>query len=394
MKRVDIAGATYGDASPWGQYAVVISGSHVETDAGRVELPGENLLYLRAQWLPHRRDLCAVGNATDTGWWHNGRNWAACEGVAGTHPGAFDGESVLFCRGGDRCDRIWFHGQSVQNFPLITGAQGIRWVRPDRVIVTVDATYADPSRGLWGYTDYGDVAFGEGDDAAGGGCLVRFANDGLLRQIVPGVVRFVRVQRDGNHIGIACARFDTREVVVVWASLDELRAIPPFVAPPPIDPPVPPVEPPMPETPNHLPTVETVRAQYPSDGNLGNERAFRTTNEVAWIHRTEGFGLRKKPAGNNYLGYAVDIVFHKPSNQFVDVLGSSETWGYPQWSHADGAIPSEWAPPLDPLTLAPPVEPPVDPPVDPPASGLDARVLAVEEDLMRLREALTSWIIK
>jgi hypothetical protein len=151
-------------------------------------------------------------------------------------------------------------------------------------------------------------------------------------------------------------------------------------------PPTPP-EPPMPETPNHLDTVIAVRAQYPTNENLGNERAFRITNEVAWRHRDEGFGLRKKPDGNNYLGYAVDIVFHKSTIQFVDVLGSSETLGTPQWSEVSGAIIREWAPPLDPATLEP------DPP-DPPPTTLETRVLALEEDLMKLREALTSWIIK
>jgi hypothetical protein len=119
---------------------------------------------------------------------------------------------------------------------------------------------------------------------------------------------------------------------------------------------------------------------------------------VAWRHRDEGFGLRFKPTGNNYIhngvGYAVDIVFHKPTNQFVDVLGSSETVGTPQWSHAAGAVADEWRAAIDPATIDGPVEPPVDPPVDPPVTDIDARVLALEEDLMRLREAMTGWIIR
>jgi hypothetical protein len=135
----------------------------------------------------------------------------------------------------------------------------------------------------------------------------------------------------------------------------------------------------MSDTPNHLDTVEFARKHYPTDEDLGVERAFYVTNEVAWIHRDEGFGLRKKPTGNNYLGYAVDIVFHKPTNQFVDVLGSSETEGNPQWSEVAGAVPEEWAPPLDPETMLPdPPGPNPDPPDPPDDSDLEGRVAYLE----------------
>lgn len=155
---------------------------------------------------------------------------------------------------------------------------------------------------------------------------------------------------------------------------------------PPIEPPV---EPPMPTTPNHLPTVQTLRATYTTP--LGIENAYQISNDTAWKHRDEGFGLRRKTSGNNYNGYAVDIVFHKPTNMLVDILGDSEGAGNPQWTEVGAGNPDEWAAPTDPAPVTPP---PIDPPVDPPATDLETRVLALEEDLMRLREALTSWIIK
>jgi len=145
-------------------------------------------------------------------------------------------------------------------------------------------------------------------------------------------------------------------------------------------------------TPNHYPTVERVRAQYPTDQALGQQRAWQVCNEVAWIHRAEGFGLRKKPQGNNYVhdgqGYAIDIVFHKPSLQFVDILVSSETVGLPGWSEVPGAVLDEWAPPIDPATLGgtPPIPP--QPPLD-----LSARVTKLEADMVSLRMALAAWIV-
>jgi hypothetical protein len=132
--------------------------------------------------------------------------------------------------------------------------------------------------------------------------------------------------------------------------------------------------------PNHEPTVVAVRSKYGKP--LGNEHAYKVCNEVAWIHRAEGFGLRRKTTGNNYNGFAVDIVFHKPSNTLVDILADSENAGIPQWSEVGPGNPDEWVAPTDPNGGPPP-------PTD-----LQTRVLALEDDLMRLREALTGWIIK
>jgi len=272
-----------------------------------------------------------------------------------------------------------------------------------------DGTYVmmDNARAVWsgGYVhSSGPVSVGEGGS---GGTLIHY--DGNLRILLPGddECRWPRVAVSGERVAIVS--WGSRGMRLWCGTLDELKQLP--LA----DGSQPPVEPPMPETPNHLSTVQAVRAGYPApqyDDNgeltnpLGNKRAWQITNEVAWLHRGEGFGLRFKPTGNNWIqngvAYAVDIVFHKPSNQFVDVLGSSETVGTPQWSHAIGAVADEWRAPIDPATITgpyppptdPPLDPPAEPPVEPPATDLDVRVLALEEDLMRLREAMTGWIIR
>lgn len=144
--------------------------------------------------------------------------------------------------------------------------------------------------------------------------------------------------------------------------------------------------------PNLLLTVESVRKQYPTVVPLGNQNAWRVCNEVAYLHRAEGWGLRKKPAGNNYVhagqGYAIDIVFHKPSLQLVDCLGSSETEGIPQWNEVPGAVLDEWASPINPDDLDD-----VTPPIPPGPQNLEARVSSLEGELMRFKEALTRWIV-
>jgi hypothetical protein len=227
------ASAVYGDAAPGGRFAVMIHNAHVETDAGPVAAP-ENLLYLRATWQGGRRWLAGCGHQSDMAWLHDGAGWVPTGGCAGVNPVAFGPGVVYVCRGRDSTEQIGLDGSGAIRFPLATGAMGIRWVSPLGP-VTADSSYADPARGLFQYTDYGDVAFGEGDDAAGGGVVARFADDGVLRRMEPGVVRWVRVQRDGDQIGLAYARQDTRECVVLWTTLAEVRAWP-AVPPVPVEP--------------------------------------------------------------------------------------------------------------------------------------------------------------
>ena len=150
--------------------------------------------------------------------------------------------------------------------------------------------------------------------------------------------------------------------------------------------------------PNHLDTVVAERAKYPApqydaEGRLlnplGPAAAWAITNAVAYKHSAEGFGLRRKPDGQNYNGYSIDVIIHKPTGTWLDILGSSEAEGRPQWGTTTPAGPTDdyWMPPVS----AP--GGPTDPTVDPPMTDIEARVLALEEDLMRLREAMTGWII-
>ena len=197
-----VSNAWYTDAGVNGHYAALVTASHIETDTGNVPIPRENVLYLRATWQQGVLHLAGTGHQTDKAWHWNGINWEEVDGAFGVNPCAFEPGAVLVCHGGNLCERKPFVGLPSFTFPLETGSQGIRWVRPDGAIITSDSTHADQARGLYDYTDYGDVAFGQADDSVGGGGVVRFADDGVLRRFEPGQVRFVRTDRSGYQIAL------------------------------------------------------------------------------------------------------------------------------------------------------------------------------------------------
>lgn len=368
MQTLRFAHGLYGDAAPGGRYAVLIYGQHIETDTGRVALPNaENVLFLRALWRDGQRWMAGVGHTSDLAWLHT-YGWRDYGRCAGVNPCAFGPIDTFICKGNDLWMLVSLDGFRLDHRNIATGSQGIRWIRPDGTVVTGDSSYADISRGVYQYTDFGDVVVGEGADEAGGGCVCRFADDGILRRIEPGQVRFVRAQRVGTNLALAFTRQDTREVVVVYATLDEMRQWTPVDVTP-----QPPVEPPM-SAPNHLDTVRLERAKYGTP--LGVENAWKVTNAVAYTHRLEGFGLRRKLDGQNYNGYSIDVIIHKPSGEWIDILGSSELAGNPQWSLTTPAGDTDvyWSPPLPPEDGTP--EPPIEPPVD---DDLEDRVRYLEE---------------
>lgn len=122
----------------------------------------------------------------------------------------------------------------------------------------------------------------------------------------------------------------------------------------------------MPPIPNHEDTVALWRRIY-DDLPPGNERAFRIANATAWTHKEEGAGILHKPSGNNFQGYATDIVVY-PDGRHYDVLVGGAEEARPTWrliTNPPRVDPARWRPPLDPQ-LEEPGEPP--PPPRPPGN--------------------------
>lgn len=222
MTRRDFPGAFYVDALPGGAWAAEYLDRHIETSAGVVPLPGENVLFLRMAMVGGRIALAGQGHTTGTAWlWHGlYQRWIDCGPTHGVSPCAWDvdGKLLYVVRNGSVVDAL--HPTDGGVFTSVYGAfgsQGIRWVR-DGEIMSGDASYGDSARGLWEFTDFGDTAIGQGD--AG---VVAWLPHLPLRQVEPGGdCRFVRVNRTGDDFSIAFVHQGGPSAVIVWTTRDEL----------------------------------------------------------------------------------------------------------------------------------------------------------------------------
>ena len=135
----------------------------------------------------------------------------------------------------------------------------------------------------------------------------------------------------------------------------------------------------MPEIVNMPEVLDTVIAERAKYGTpLGEQNAWNICNATAYTHRQAGWGLLAKTTGANVNGYSMDVIINPRTREAVDILGSAETEGRPQW------LPIAWGVDFAARFVAPtrpggPEPPPPPPP--PPAPDLEARVARIERVL-------------
>lgn len=264
MQVTRFSAARYACALPDGAWAVQLFGQHVATSEGTIpRYNGQDVLYLD---LRHAENgvlqVCAGSSldAPDHALEWTGTAWRQRGPAYGTHPVLFaepTSSVLLTCPNGLVVDEYLF-GAHVATLPIQTGSQGLRYVCEDGTVVTADTTYYSPALQLCEFTEWPDVAIGQGVED---GLHVRFKDEPRPRIVEPGRVRNVRAYRTGDQFGLAFCREDLNSAAVCWPTLAELRAFPFVPAPvdtPPIEPPVvipPPI--PIPPTPEIPPMSET-----------------------------------------------------------------------------------------------------------------------------------------
>lgn len=375
-------------ALPNGRWAALRNNAVIMTESGQIpQPPGGPLMYL--DLAPNGRILGQT-HATDTVMEWDGRVWAPLGVAWGPNAAVYRHDST----------------------PAVIASQaqwqatgGWRYCATDGTLVPatnpVDASYASPP--LYAFTRWPDVAIGQGGKDIGQGCVVQFADDGILRRLAvkdlrpTGDLRFVVAKRDGDQFAIAVVDLNQLLTTLTWLTLAELRAMPPVSAnAPPVDSPQPPEVPPvsLPDPTAVSTALVREREKYPA--RVTNDQSARIVNDAALrfphcgTHRKSGDNVGTLPNGvtvnRNVMRYL------PPGDEFgwwADVLGAAgvgvSTPLSPDWQRStDGR---ESFVPATAFSEQPSTDPP---PTNPPPSNLEPRLLALEQSVARLADALAA----
>jgi hypothetical protein len=211
MRTLHIPFGTYVDARPDGRFAclVVDDGPGMQLDTERLTIPRDaRPLYVR---VPREGPFKFAGqssNSPETIEWIEGTGWVPRPIVpCGVSPVIYDLAGTLH----------------ISDCGPAVGSQGYRYVDVETgALVTGDQTLGSDF-GLAEWTYLGDGLY-VGQCNVTPGCALWDGHD--LRMVEPGDCFFIRGQRVGNDVSLAMVRHAGEPAVIVWATMDELRALP------------------------------------------------------------------------------------------------------------------------------------------------------------------------
>ncbi len=202
ISRFSYPGGSYCDSAPSGEFAVLYPKQFVQTHLGPIQLPGEDVLFLRITTFGGF-GMCGQGHESGAAWqWRNGA-WSEYGPTNGVSCVMFDkGGGLLIVRPG----------------PDVT-SQGYRQLDDAGEPVMGDPTYADKARNIWEYSTLAGVTIGQGGN--GGAIVLGLGNP---RVAEPGDTRFIRLHVTADLFSIAIVK--PGEAVLLWATRDDLAALP------------------------------------------------------------------------------------------------------------------------------------------------------------------------
>jgi hypothetical protein len=272
-----------------------------------------------------------------------------------------------------------------------TSVDGYRYLAADGRIVTGQETLTDRALEISEWSVAGPFTIGQG--WRGG---IEAIEGGARYLLETGDVHTIRarVGDDVPLLAVATRKLAERETVLLWATLDAVRALPTEVIPrppdkPPVDPPDP-VEVPVSEgiTAAQLATLITERQKYPptTERALTPEEIGAIINAACWRHRDDPNrpGMQRKPSGTvaiqprtgitiwNGIRYRDDNGDHWGE----DICGGCSVGRFDPIHQTPGrAIADTFVAPVNPEDDGPPVDPL---PGTPPSGELADRVTALE----------------
>jgi len=401
--RLEVPGGWYGEGRTDRHYGTILTNQFVQTSFGRVELPryvadgreiADNVLGLRVTPTGPFKMAGQSHAGLGTWEWADGL-WRIVGPSYGVNPVIYDWAGVLH----------------IGALPF--GSQGFRYATYANVLVTGDATYADPARAIWEFSTYGDVTVGQGE----AGCISIRGTD--RRMLEPGDCRFVRYTRVDDRLALTFVKQLEGKTVFLWLSVSDLAGFPPetpVTIPPPeicgdgidndgdslIDEGCPPVEQPSDLTPaqvehfirNQIDVIAGVKRDYPS--LRGAEIIDQAIHRLNKQNATDRYGrkARQSDGGNPN----DDVITLRLANadysrkKMIDALGNAHPGDpnapedVPQW----GVVPADqepgngfWRAAAHPDRDGTNPDPDPDP-------ELEARVTALEGKLAALGAQLTA----
>jgi len=209
MKRIEIDHGLYADALPGGRYVCVLKNdtSYVQTHAGPIATQdGLVPLFVTLDPSSDFRFAGQSNNSPDTLMWAG--TWIRDKREpCGANPCIFDNDGVLHVNVGCKA-----------------GVMGWRYVDPHTgQLVTGDATYSSPW-GLSEFTYIGDSLYIGQCNVSEAGCAVWDGTN--LRMVNAGPARFIKAHRIGNDVAIAYVQEHNLPSILIFTTVDELRACP------------------------------------------------------------------------------------------------------------------------------------------------------------------------
>ncbi len=211
MRVLHIPFGTYVDARPDGRFAclVVDDGPAMQLDTERLTIPRDSRpLYVRVPRDGPFKFAGQSSNSPETIEWIEGTGWVPRPIVpCGISPVIYDHAGTLH----------------ISDCGPAVGSQGYRYVDYDTgALVTGDQTLGSDF-GLAEWTYLGDGLY-VGQCNVTPGCAIWDGTN--LRMVEPGDCFFIRGQRVGQDVSLAMVRHAGEPAVIVWATMDELRALP------------------------------------------------------------------------------------------------------------------------------------------------------------------------
>jgi len=108
---------------------------------------------------------------------------------------------------------------------------------------------------------------------------------------------------------------------------------------------------------NLLSAIEAVRQKF--GATMSDDECALLCNEVAWKHRSTGWGLSGKTSGTrghlpNGTEIAHDILHHQPTNTIIDILVGAGAQATPTWNVLGAQTNLQnrpWVAPIDPASF-------------------------------------------